>query len=327
LVTPRAMKTGNQDESRRLEVLAPAKINLTLEVFGKRPDGYHELRSLVVPVSIFDTLAFELADNTLEVSCTAAGLPGDNLPLLPAADDNLALRAGRLLRDVTGCRGGARIEIRKEIPIGGGMGGGSADAAATLKGLNRLWNTGLSLEQLVELGSRLGSDIPAMIHGRAVCMAGRGERTSPVPCRWPAGTEWWVVVVNPGFNVPTRDVYRRFRTGLTSPGETFTNARFALESGDRKLASSSLLNSLEATVFEKYPLLAMLAERLRSAGAAGVLLSGSGASIFAMAADHGRALEIEAQIRRETGPWLWTRVAQVLPDGVMVAHGPLEARV
>ena len=158
-------------------------------------------------------------------------------------------------------------------------------------------------------------------------MEGRGERITPVPCRWPAGAEWWIVVVNPGFNVPTGDVYRRFRSGLTSIEETFINARFALERGDGKLACASLLNSLEATVFGKYPLLAILAGRLKSAGAAGVLLSGSGASVFAVAANDDQALSIEAQIKRETGPWLWTRVAKILPDGVMVAHGPLEARV
>ena len=322
------MKNGNPEpETPILTVLAPAKINLTLEVFGKRPDGYHSLRSLVVPVSLYDTLTLEPLDHDIEVACTVAGLPGENLPMLPTPADNLAFRAAGLLREASGCRAGARIHIRKEIPIGGGMGGGSADAAATLRGLNLLWKTGLSVTQLMDLGARLGSDIPAMVHGGAVCMEGRGEMVTPLACHWTAGTAWWVVLINPGFNVPTRDVYRRFRTGLTSSEETFINARFALESGDWKRASACLLNSLEAPVFEKYPLLSILAARLMSAGAAGVLLSGSGASVFAMAADRERALAIEAQVRREAGPWLWTRVAQILPDGVMVAHGPLEARV
>lgn len=320
MITPPAMKNA-------VTLLAPAKINLTLEVFGKREDGYHALRSLVVPVSIFDTLTLMPLEHEIEVSCEVVGLPGENLPLLPDASHNLAYRAAHLLREATGYPGGARIQIRKEIPIGGGMGGGSADAAAALNGLNRLWGTGLTVDALMELGGKLGSDIPAMVYGKAVCMEGRGEKISPVHCQWPVGTTWWIVVVNPGFNVPTRDVYRRFRTGLTSTEETFINARFALERGDGKLASTSLQNSLEAPVYEKYPLLACLAERLKTAGAAGVLLSGSGASVFAMAASHGTALKIEEQVKRETGPWLWTRVAQILPDGVMVAHGPLEARV
>ena len=332
LITPPAMKTG-KPVSRAAgqvtgeSVLAPAKINLTLEVLGKRPDGYHELRSLVVPVSLCDTLTFYPTDGCVETSLAVSDVPGATPALIPASEGNLATRAAELLREETGYRGGARIEIRKEIPIGGGMGGGSADAAAALRGLNRLWKTGLSLDELMSLGARLGSDIPAMVYGKAVCMEGRGEKITPVSCCWPAGMAWWIVVVNPGFNVPTKDVYRRFRTGLTSTEETFINARFALERGDVKLASASLLNSLEATVFEKYPLLAMIAARLKSAGASGVLLSGSGASVFAMAANHNQALAVEAKVKRETGPWLWTRVAQVLPDGVMVAHGPLEARV
>ena len=315
-------------ESGVVKVLAPAKINLTLEVLGKRSDGYHDLRSLVVPVSLYDTLMLrKQAGPSIEVACAVVGLPGENQVLLPAPGDNLAVRAARLLQDVTGYSGGAKIEIQKEIPIGGGMGGGSADAAGTLVGLNRLWETGLTVDKLMELGAQLGSDIPAMVYGKPVCMEGRGEKVRPVPCRWPVGVQWWIVVVNPGFNVPTRDVYRRFRTGLTSLQETFINACFALERGDVKLASASLQNSLEAVVFSKYPLLSMVAERLKSAGALGVLLSGSGASVFAVAANHDQALAIESQVKRELGSWLWTKIAQILPDSVMVAHGPLTARV
>ena len=316
------------EASPAVKVLAPAKINLTLEILGKRPDGYHDLRSLVVPVSLYDTLTLtQTTEPSIEVSCTVGRLPGEHQVLLPVPGDNLAARAARLLREMTGYAGGVKIEIQKEIPIGGGMGGGSADAAGTLVGLNRLWATGLKVEKLMELGAQLGCDIPAMVYGKPVCMEGRGEKVRPISCHWPIETQWWIVVVNPGFNVPTRDIYRRFRTGLTSPQETFINACFALERGDVKLVSASLQNSLEAVVFNKYPLLSMVAERLKSAGALGVLLSGSGASVFAVAANRDQALLIESQVKRESGSWLWTRVAQILPDGVMVAHGPLEARV
>jgi 4-diphosphocytidyl-2-C-methyl-D-erythritol kinase len=317
------MQTGEN----AVTLLAPAKVNLFLEVLGKRPDGYHDLRSLVVPVSICDELVLETMEAGIEVRCTGEELPAGSREGLPEPADNLAVRAACLLGEAAGSRGGVRIHIRKHIPVGGGLGGGSADAAATLVGLNRLWKTGLTTEQLMELGARLGSDIPAMVFGRAVRMEGRGERVSPVDCRWPAGVAWWLVVVNPGFSVPTRDVYARFRTRLTSSEETYRKATFALERGDVGLASASLHNSLEATVFAKYPLLKMVADKLKAAGALGVLLSGSGASVFAVAAGHDQALAIEEQVRCDAGSWLWTRVAQVLPDGVMVAHGPLEARV
>lgn len=309
-----------------IQVAAPAKVNLFLEVIGKRPDGFHDLRSLVAPISLCDELTLSVAPS-LEVVCEEGGLPAGNAVMLPESRDNLAMRAALLLQEQAGGDKGARIVIRKAIPVGGGLGGGSADAAAVLAGLNRLWGAGLPLETLMELGSRLGSDIPAMVAGRAVIMEGRGERVTPLSCRWPAGVNWWLVLVNPGFSVPTRDVYARYRTGLTSLGEIYNKAVFALEKGDIVLASACLRNSLEETVFTKYPLLGWLAERLRAAGALGVLLSGSGASVFAMAGSQTHALEIEESVRRETGAWLWTRVAQVLPDGVMVAHGPLEARV
>jgi 4-diphosphocytidyl-2-C-methyl-D-erythritol kinase len=311
----------------RLTIPAPAKINLFLDILGKRADGYHNLRSLVVPVSLADELSLERTEGPVTVTCDGAELPAGQAGLVPGTADNLAGRAATRLREVAGCRAGVRIHIRKRIPVGGGMGGGSADAAAVLVGANALWGTGLDRAALMRLGAELGSDIPALVCGGAVCMEGRGERVSPVACRWPSGTAWWLVLVNPGFSVPTADVYRRFRTGLTSADETFTNAKFALESGAMSLAVGSLHNALERVVFVKYPLLRIVAERLKAAGALGVLLSGSGASVFALAAGRRHAEQVEGEIRREAGPWLWTRVAQVLPDGVMVAHGPLEARV
>ncbi len=310
-----------------LSIQAPAKINLFLDVLGKRADGYHELRSLVLPLSLADELTLERTDGVIEVLCDGAGLPEGHEGLVPCGADNLAVRAARRLREISGYDGGVRIRILKRIPVGGGMGGGSADAAATLVGLNALWGTGLDPADLMGLGAELGSDIPALVQRGPVCMEGRGERVTPIVCHWPAGTEWWLVLANPGFSVPTGDVFRRFRTGLTLPDETFSNAKFALERGVVTLAAASLHNALERVVFVKYPLLRIVAERLRAAGALGVLLSGSGATIFALAADRRHAEQVANEIRRDTGPWLWTRVAQVLPDGVMAAHGPLEARV
>ena len=306
----------------KLSLLAPAKVNLFLDVLGKRPDGFHELRSLVVPISLCDELAFERTEGPIEVFCDPDGVPSDTGVLLPESNDNLAARAARLVQEEAGQKGGVRIRIKKAIPVGGGLGGGSADAAAALRGVNSLWKTGLSLDRLMELGARLGSDIPALVWGKAVCMEGRGECLSDVRTAWGPGVEWWLVVVNPGFSVPTRDVYRRFRSGLTSPGETFKNARFALEKGDVALAAGSLYNALEEPVFAKYPLLQMLSERLKAAGALGVLLSGSGASLFALAGGHGQALDIQEKMQCATGSWLWSRAAQVLPDGVIGSTRP-----
>jgi 4-diphosphocytidyl-2-C-methyl-D-erythritol kinase len=124
-------------KNENLTLLAPAKINLTLEVFGKRADGYHDLRSLVVPVSLYDTLTFTSREREIEVMCEVVGLPGEVLPLLPAPGDNLAARAARLLQEATGTSQGARIHIRKEIPVGGGMGGGECGCRWHVEGLEQ----------------------------------------------------------------------------------------------------------------------------------------------------------------------------------------------
>ncbi len=310
-----------------LSLSAPAKINLYLEVVGRRPDGYHDLRSVVVPVSLADRLEFEKTDSIVETSVTCIGIPIAADPGLADSRKNLATRAALLLKEKTGCKHGARIRIEKHIPVAGGLGGGSSDAAATLTGLNHLWETGLSCVELAKLAAGLGSDIPALVHGQAVCMNGIGERVKPILPKTADGRRdgWWMLIVNPGFGVSTRDVYARYASPLTSPPARLKKVISAVAEGDLGMAASNLFNSLEAVVFRKYPLLEMIAGALAKAGALGVLLSGSGASIFALARDEAHAREIEIRARKTLDVFLWARVARTLPDGVMVAHGPLEA--
>jgi len=182
-------------------VKAPAKINLFLEVLGKRPDGYHEVRSIVVPVALFDDLTFESMDAGVETKVRGSGVQPADVKRLENSTGNLATDAGLVLKEATGYPGGVRIRIEKGIPICGGLGGGSADAAATLKGLNEMWRTGLGLRELSLLGQRLGSDIPAMLQGRAVVVRGRGERVTALRLNREKrrSEDWWVVIVNPGF--------------------------------------------------------------------------------------------------------------------------------
>ena len=164
------MKKANT--MQRMEILAPAKINLFLDVLGKRPDGYHNIKSIVLPVSVYDRVVLE--NQTDGIETVAAGdiqFPGIPWAIsLCRPDDNLTTRAARLLKEATGHHGGVRITLEKSIPIGAGLGGGSSDAAAVLKGLNALWKTGLSQDRLISLGKRLGCDIPALIHGGSLCM-------------------------------------------------------------------------------------------------------------------------------------------------------------
>jgi 4-diphosphocytidyl-2-C-methyl-D-erythritol kinase len=307
-----------------LTLLAPAKVNLFLDVIGKLPDGYHELRSIVVPISLCDELTLEPTDGAIDsVTSDAAGLPERSAEMMPDSAENLATKAAYLLKRATGYPGGARISIKKSIPIGGGLGGGSADAAVTLKGLNELWGTGVSQDRLVALAAQVGCDVPAILFCRAVCMEGKGERISLLnSAQDRAKSEWWLVVVNPGFSVLTRDAYARYKSTLTCPPETFNCVKLALEKGDVELAGGSLFNALQATVFAKYPLLGILAGDLKAAGALGVLLSGSGASVFALAGNRRHAEAIEAEVRSAHGSWLWSRVVKMLPDGVTGSTRP-----
>ncbi len=310
-------------------VEAPAKINLFLEVFGKRADGYHDLRSLLTPISLCDDMDFEIRpDGGVSTEMDLDELPEIVGVSIADSDGNLTTRAARLLQQETGCRLGVRIRIKKRIPIGGGLGGGSSDAATTLTTLNRIWGTALPQTRLVELAARLGSDIPALVRGGVVAVEGMGERV--IPLQAPAGRSlepWWLVVLNPGFSTSTRDIYERYKTLLTSAPESYNNMRSALLTGNVRLAASNLFNSLESTVFDKYPLERMLVSRLREEGALGAMVSGSGSSIFALAGDEGHARELEKNLRSRSDVAMWSRVAKTMPDSVMVAHDPLEVRV
>lgn len=311
-------------EQDRLVLMAPAKINLYLGILGKLPNGYHELRSIVTPLELADTVHLERRDSGIEASFRN-NLDGGIELVLARPEDNLAVRAALALQEATGCRAGAAIHIEKNIPVGGGLGGGSADAAAVLRGLNRLWGTGLSGDELGRIGARLGCDIPAMLAGRAVVMEGVGERVTPLDL--PASgvdRRWWTVLANPGINVPTRDVYARYRHTLTPDPEIYTSSVSALIRGEVSLAAKSLHNGLEETVFRKYPLIAILVEALVEAGSMGALLCGSGSSVFGLADSEARARRIAAQVGGGLGMKVWTTVTRILPDGVMVAHGPLE---
>jgi 4-diphosphocytidyl-2-C-methyl-D-erythritol kinase len=307
---------------------APAKANLFLEVMGKRVDGYHNIRSVIVPISLCDTLTFEKTDHEVLTTVEAVGISGDNGSFVCESEDNLTTRAARALKRATGYEGGSLIHIEKNIPVGGGLGGGSADAAATLKGLNDLWGTGLLIEELCEIGRPLGADIPALVYGQPVLAEGVGTTITRIQANIGASDGgWWLVLVNPGFHVSTAGVYEKFTRSLTSPPGAIKSTVSALENGDIEKAAISLFNNLEPVVFDKYPSLSLIVEKLREAGALGALLCGSGASMFGLAHSEAHAHEVCERVGRLVGAATWRKVVRVLPDGVMVAHGPLEARV
>jgi 4-diphosphocytidyl-2-C-methyl-D-erythritol kinase len=248
---------------------AYAKINLTLDVLGRRADGYHELASVMQTVSLADTLAFRvLADGETAFFCDVPALNGP---------DNLVCRAVQALREATGCQRGVRIELQKQTPMQGGLGGGSSDAASVLLALNAWWSLGLSQERLLELAARLGSDVPFFILGGTALVEGRGERVTPLP-DFPG---LWVVLLKPPVAVSTPAAFRALTPEDYTSGQATARLASALREG-RLPAFDELINALEPRVCQEFPAVAEGRAALIEAGAQIVRMSGSGPTLFAL---------------------------------------------
>ena len=234
-----------------MTVEAHAKINWTLEVLGVRPDGYHDLCSVVLPILLHDTVSLEASET---ISCAMTGLP--DVP--PEA--NLAFRAAVALREATGYRRGVRIAIEKRIPAGAGLGGGSADAAAVLNGLNALWELHLPQRELCEIAARVGSDVPALTMGGAVLMEGRGEKVTPLSvadgARLPDPSS--IVLFTPPIFAATSAVYREFRETDRGRGP----------------------NDLQPAAIRLYPGIGEAIRHLEQQGLTRVTMSGSGSTVY-----------------------------------------------
>jgi 4-diphosphocytidyl-2-C-methyl-D-erythritol kinase len=263
-------------------VLAPAKVNLGLEVLGKRPDGYHEIVTILQALRLADT-----------VTLTVRSEPGIGLRVRPAGLDlgpvegNLAVRAAGLIPALRGQPPGVDILLVKRIPVGAGMGGGSADAAAVLLGLGHLRRGGMPVERLEELGASLGSDVPFFFRGGTQLATGRGEKLKPAP-PWPGRH---LVVAHPNIPLSTALIYRRGKMGLTGEG-TLSKIRFRGFPWDFWTSDlSSLRNDLESAVVEAEPSVAKILGELRNLGAGFVRITGSGSAVFGIAPDARRASE------------------------------------
>ena len=275
-----------------------AKINWTLEVLGKRPDGFHELRTLLQTISVADELDFELLDRGIELRCTH--------PLMPLDETNLIYRAAQLVLETTGSDKGVRVTIRKHLPMAAGLGGGSSNAAVTLLALQRLWGVELETPDLFRLGARLGADVPFFFLGGTCVGVGRGDEVYPT-VDIEAG---FLLLVNAGIAVPTREVYGNLPSELTNPGAV-TKMPISLSAAYDALSGShqrngeffpTLHNDLEPPVLLRHPLLREIKQRLLQGGAQGVLMSGSGSTIFAFF-DSEATRSVAQQDLQETGWW------------------------
>ena len=291
-------------------VEAHAKVNLTLEILGKRSDGYHDLRSVVMPVSLVDTVSLSPAPSG-EIGLAISAEKWINIARLGPVESNLAVRVVRLMQERYNIDKGVDIRIHKRIPIGGGMGGGSADAAAVIHGLNGLWGLNLPVEELSSFGADLGSDIPALVRRCVVVMEGRGEHVNPLfeKRQTDSVEQMWMVVANPGTMCSTAQIFKNWRADLTKPPKIINNIRSHIQKGDICAVADSLYNGLEDVVFSVCPEVAEAAALLKKAGCLGVLLSGSGASVFGLVSNksHGES------VSRRLPDGLWHMIVQTCP--------------
>ncbi len=265
---------------------APAKINLLLDVLRKREDGFHEVEMIMTMVDLADRLEMEeLPRDTIIISSQAGYIPLD--------EKNLAFQAARLIKERYDVRKGVYIHLDKKIPVAAGLAGGSSDAAAALRGLNRLWGLGISEEELCKLGAELGSDVPFCITGRTALATGRGERlqriSNPPQC--------WVVLAKPPINVSTADVYGRLRAAQLDKHPSTADMLAAIERGSFNEVCAALGNVLETVTLPLYPEVEQLKESMQRLGAEGVLMSGSGPTVFGLVSKEAKVARIYNGLR------------------------------
>jgi 4-diphosphocytidyl-2-C-methyl-D-erythritol kinase len=274
-----------------MQVFAPAKVNLTLKILGLRGDGFHEIETLITPISLCDEIRIEGGGNKkgIEFLCDD--------PSVPTAEDNLVVRAANLFFEVTGLAPVVSIELKKKIPHGAGLGGGSSDAASTLLALNQLFETELSREALAKMAETLGSDVPFFVSKSAAICRGRGELVTPI--QLPGRLS--ILLLKPGFGVSTEWAYSRWQASRRIPRVPYAGQEFS---------GRTFFNDLELPVFEKFVFLAhvkMWLIKQPEVGAA--LMSGSGSTMFAVMRPNVSLVQTDLVAKRakaELDPELWT---------------------
>jgi len=276
-----------------MQVFAPAKINLSLRILGRRDDGFHEIETVIAPITLCDEIEIGKSDssNEIEFHCDD--------PSMPAGDDNLIVRAAKSFFAATKLKPAVSIELKKKIPHGAGLGGGSSDAASTLLALNELFETKLPREALAKMAKAIGSDVPFFIFQSAAFCKGRGELVSPMKLR----KQLSILLLKPQFSVPTAWAYSRWRDSREIPSVSYAAQEFD---------GQTFLNDLERPVFEKFVFLAQLKMWLLKQPEVGAaLMSGSGSTVFAvLRADDANTHILANRVKAELDPELWTRACE-----------------
>jgi 4-diphosphocytidyl-2-C-methyl-D-erythritol kinase len=277
-----------------MQVLAPAKINISLRILGQRSDGFHEIETLIAPISICDEIKIEQRSGKRKIVFRC-----DN-PSVPKGDDNLVLRAAKLFFEEMKLTRGVSIKLKKRIPHGGGLGGGSSDAASTLLALNELFETNLPREALAKMAEMIGSDVPFFIFQSAAVCKGRGELVSLAKLREPLP----LLLLKPEFGVPTQWAYSRWRDSREISSASYATQEFE---------SQTFVNDLERPVFEKFVFLAQLKMWLLKQPEVGAaLMSGSGSTVFAVIRGNTDVDLLANRAKTELDPELWTCVCETI---------------
>jgi 4-diphosphocytidyl-2-C-methyl-D-erythritol kinase len=266
---------------------APAKVNLGLAVQRKRPDGYHDIATLFLKISLADTLMFEAMPREITVTCDHPDIPSDT--------GNLVYKAAALLHPLAPeC--GVHIRLQKAIPVAAGLGGGSSDAAATLLALNALWELQLPAAALMQYGAQLGADVPFFVlPANAAFGVGRGDELDPLSCPW----EFFLVLVKPPLAVSTAWVYQQLKFELTQRPNNTNILKQHLESGDIASLGSALFNDLETVVLPQFPVVQEVKQALKQPGVVGVCMSGSGPTVYALCLSREVAQEVTGAVAQQ----------------------------
>ena len=278
---------------------------MLLNVLGKRLDGFHELETVLHPVNLCDQLTLARGGAGIELSCSDANLPTDA--------QNLIHRAATAFLQAAKISEGVRIQLEKKIPLAAGLGGGSGNAAATLLALNELFGQPLSVSKLNELAGALGSDVPFFLQNGPALATGRGEKIQSLDF-FPALRGRAFLLIHPGFGIATPWAYQslvRFPEALNGRPGRAQNLISKLQAGDLRSATDEFYNSLEAPVLEKYPLLALFREFLRSNGALAALMSGSGSATFAVVENVNAAETLAEKFKTKFGQTCWTAAVKI----------------
>lgn len=289
-----------------VRVKSPAKINWWLHVLGRRQDGFHEIRSLLSAITLYDELTLAGRDTSgIELLCDHPDVPTDHR--------NLIVRAGMLLAEAAGIQPRATCRLHKEIPIGGGLGGGSSNAAAALVAFNRLWGLGWSVEQLAPLAAELGSDVPFFLWGGSAIISGRGERIRPVRLQWSG----WIVLLFPPFAVSTAEVYRAWQPPANPPAPTLPDgmpAEVDVFRPDSQQLMAAAYNMLEQPLLMIRPQIGSLLDMLKRLAGRPVRVSGSGSTLFTAYDNRAEAMDFARRAQEKTG--IETRLAQLEKPGL-----------